>query len=209
MSSLVSRLRAPFERTLAEPLAVTDGLLYRRGNFNGSFDQVILDALMTVKDVPIAFSPGFRWGTSLLPGDTITRERVMDQTAITYPWVRVTEMTGERIKAMLEAVCDNLFNPDPYYQQGGDMVRVGGLTYACEPNAQMGRRIHDLRLSGTPLEAGKTYKAASWAPIAGAADGEPVWEVVERYLRDRKVIAPPAVNAPRLIGVAGNPGVGQ
>jgi sulfur-oxidizing protein SoxB len=208
MAELVAKIRAPFETKLAEPLAVSEGLLYRRGNFNGSFDQLILDALMEVKGAPIAFSPGFRWGTTILPGQVITREHVMDQTAITYPFVTVTEMSGETIKAVLEDVCDNLFNPDPYYQQGGDMVRVGGLTYTCEPNARMGQRIRDLVLNGKPIEAGRKYKVAGWAPVAEGARGEPIWEVVEAFLRDKRTMAPPKVNLPRLVGVEGNPGIG-
>ncbi len=152
MQAHIDKVRAPYKAKLEEKLAVTDGLLYRRGNFNGTFDQLILDALMEVKGAEIGFSPGFRWGTSLLSGQAITREHLMDQTAITYPYTTLTEMTGEFIKTVLEDVCDNLFNPDPYYQQGGDMVRVGGLTYTCEPNAEMGRRISDMRLNGKPIE---------------------------------------------------------
>jgi sulfur-oxidizing protein SoxB len=207
MAALIAKIRAPHEATLAQPLAVSEGLLYRRGNFNGSLDQVILDALMEVKGAPIAFSPGFRWGTTILPGQTITREHVMDQTAITYPFVTVTQMSGATIKAVLEDVCDNLFNPDPYYQQGGDMVRVGGLTYTCEPNAKMGSRIRDMALNGKPIEADKRYKVAGWAPVAEGAQGEPVWDVVETYLRARKTIAPPRVNLPKLVGVDRNPGI--
>jgi sulfur-oxidizing protein SoxB len=207
MQALIDKIRAPHAAKLSEPLAVTETLLYRRGNFNGSFDQVILDALMTVKGAQIAFSPGFRWGPSLLPGQTITREDVMDQTAITYPYVTLNDMTGATIKAILEDVADNLFNPDPYYQQGGDMVRVGGLTYTCEPKAKMGARIHDMRLNGTPIEAAKTYTVAGWAPVAEGAKGEPIWEVVETYLRAQKTIAAPDVNLPRLVGVDDNPGI--
>ena len=208
MSALITQIRAPYEQKLAEPLAVTEGLLYRRGNFNGSFDQVMLDALMAVKDAPIAFSPGFRWGASLLPGQTITREDVMNQTAITYPAVTLSAMSGATIKAVLEDVADNLFNPDPYYQQGGDMVRVGGLTYTCDPNAKIGGRIQDLRRDDTPIEPGKTYKVAGWAPVAEGVQGEPIWEVVETYLKDKRVIASPQVNTPKLIGVKANPGMG-
>ncbi len=207
MAALIARQRAPYAQKLAEPLAVTEGLLYRRGNFNGSFDQVILDALIAVKGAQIALSPGFRWGTSLLPGQSITREHVMDQTAITYPHVTLTDMSGETLKAVLEDVADNLFNPDPYYQQGGDMVRVGGLAYTCEPRAKMGDRIRDMRLGDAPIEPTKTYRVAGWAPVAEGAKGEPVWEVVETYLKDKKVIAPPKVNVPRLMGVEGDPGM--
>ena len=207
MSALIERVRRPFAQQLAEPLAITEGLLYRRGNFNGTFDQVILDALMEVKGAQIAFSPGFRWGPSLLPGHVVTREDVMNQTAITYPAVTVSEFTGEQIKSILEDVGDNLFNPDPYYQQGGDMVRVGGLTYACAPRASMGSRISDMRLNGTPVGAGKTYRVAGWAPVAENASGEPIWNVVETWLKDRGRIAPVKANVPRLIGVAADPGI--
>jgi len=210
MTALIEKHRAPYAARLDEKLATTDGLLYRRGNFNGSFDQLILDALMKEKDAPIAFSPGFRWGTSLLPGSAITMEDVLNQTAITYPYTTVTEMSGAQIKSVLEDVCDNLFNPDPYYQQGGDMVRVGGLEYTCEPNAAMGKRIQDMRLDGKPLDAARTYKVAGWAPVSEAArdkGGEPVWDLVARYLRNEKVVKVTQPNVPKLKGVAGNPGM--
>ena len=207
MAALIQEERKPFEGKLQEPLAVTEGLLYRRGNFNGSWDQLIVDALRAVQDAEIAFSPGFRWGTTLLPGETIRREQLMDQTAITYPYATVNAFRGEQIKAILEDVADNLFNPDPYLQQGGDMVRVGGLSYACNPTARMGSRISDLRIGDRPLEPGKTYKVAGWAPVAEGASGTPVWELVERYLKDRRTIAPSVPNLPRLIGVAHNPGL--
>ena len=210
MSALIAKSRAPYEAKLSEKLATTEGTLYRRGNFNGTFDQLILDALMEVRGADIAFSPGFRWGTSLLPGQAITREHLMDQTAISYPWTTLTDMRGETIKTILEDVGDNLFNPDPYYQQGGDMVRTGGLTYTCEPGAKMGSRIQDMRLNGKLIEADKTYKVAGWAPVAEASKnaGPPVWELVESYLKAKKVVKPVKPNTPRLVGVQGNPGLG-
>jgi sulfur-oxidizing protein SoxB len=207
MQAHIDKSRAPYAARLSEKLAVTEGLLYRRGNFNGTADQVILDALLKVKDAEIAFSPGFRWGTTLLPGEAITMESVMDWSAITYPYTTVTPMTGATIKTVLEDVCDNLFNPDPYYQQGGDMVRVGGLSYTCAPNARMGDRIRDMRLDGKPIDAGKTYKVAGWAPVAEGAKGEPVWEVIGAYLRDAKSIAPPKLELPKLEGVANDAGL--
>lgn len=207
MAGLIEKTRAPFLPRLTEKLAVTEGLLYRRGNFNGSWDQLILDAMLEVKGADIAFSPGFRWGTTLLPGQAVTFEHLMDQTAITYPYSTLTEMTGEQIKTILEDVADNLFNPDPYYQQGGDMVRVGGMTYACVPNARIGGRVQDMRLHGKPMQADRRYKVAGWAPVAEGAQGEPIWEVVARWLRDRRTITPRRLNNPRLSGVDGNPGM--
>jgi len=207
MEAVIAKGRAPYLAKLSEKLAVTEGLLYRRGNFNGTVDQVILDALLHVKGAQIAFSPGFRWGTTLLPGDPITFGDVMDWSAITYPHATVTDISGEMIKTILEDVCDNLFNPDPYYQQGGDMVRVGGLEYTCTPGEAMGRRISDMRLAGKPIESAKTYKVAGWAPVAEGAKGEPVWDVISAYLRDRKSIAPPKLNLPRVAGVGANPGI--
>ena len=211
MDALITKSRAPFERKLGERLAVSDTLLYRRGNFNGSWDQLICDAMLQVQGAQIAFSPGFRWGTTLLPGETITREAMMDQLAITYPHTTLAEMSGATIKTILEDVADNLFNPDPYYQQGGDMVRVGGLEYRCEPAAAMRRRISGMRLAGVSVEAGKTYKVAGWAPVAEEArqaGSKPIWDVVETWLEAQggHVKAAP-INTPTLFGVQGNPGL--
>jgi sulfur-oxidizing protein SoxB len=207
MDALITKIRAPYAAKLNERLALTEGTLYRRGNFNGTFDQLILDALMEVKGADLAFSPGFRWGTSLLPDSPILMEQLMDQTATTYSYSTLTNMTGATIKTVMEDVADNLFNPDPYYQQGGDMVRVGGLTYAIAPNEKIGNRIQDMRLNGSPIDAGKTYKVAGWAPVAEGASGEPVWEVVAQWLRTKKTVAPRKLNTPRIIGMDGNPGI--
>ena len=212
MDALITKVRQPFEARLNEKLAVTEGLLYRRGNFNGSWDQLICDALMAVQGADIAFSPGFRWGTTLLPGDTITRELMMDQLAITYPYATLSEMNGETLKGVLEDVADNLFNPDPYYQQGGDMVRVGGLAYTCDPAQAMGSRISDMRLRGKPLEAGKKYKVAGWAPVVEEArtlpGTKPVWELVESWFKAQSGrVKPRTLNTPRLLGMQGNPGL--
>ncbi len=210
MSDHIRNVRAPFAQKLDEKLAVTEGLLYRRGNFNGTADQLILDALMAEKDSPIAFSPGFRWGTALLPGQAIRMEDLMDQTAITYPFVTVNEFTGETIRTILEDVADNLFNPDPYYQQGGDMVRVGGMSYAIDPNAAMGKRITRMELNGKPINSGHVYKVAGWAPVAEeakVAGGEAIWDVCARYLRAQKIVKVKAPNVPVIEGMRGNPGM--
>lgn len=213
MAALLEKIRKPYTSKLAEKLAVTDGLLYRRGNFNGSWDQLVCDALIEVQGAEIALSPGFRWGTTLLPGDTITRELMMDQLAITYPYATLTEMSGEAIKGILEDVADNLFNPDPYYQQGGDMVRVGGLSYTCEPTQKMGQRISRMTLGGKPLEASRIYKVAGWAPVAEAArttpGNKPIWDVVETWLKSQPDghVTARKVNAPTLIGMADNKGI--
>jgi sulfur-oxidizing protein SoxB len=210
MEALIRKIRAPYEAKLGETLAVTEGTLYRRGNFNGSGDQLLLDALMDVQGAEIAFSPGFRWGTSLLAGQPITREWLMDMTATTYSYATVSSLSGETIKTVLEDVADNLFNPDPYYQQGGDMVRVGGLQYTIDPTAAAGRRIQEMRLAGKPIEAGKNYKVAGWAPVAeeaARAGNKPVWELVEQWLRARGgKVTPRRVNVPRLAGGLPNPG---
>jgi len=210
MDDLINRIRAPYEARLAQQLGVTDGLLYRRGNFNGTGDQLLVDALMEVQGAQIAFSPGFRWGTTLLPGQAITREWLLDMTATTYSFATVTEMTGETIKTVLEDVGDNLFNPDPYYQQGGDMVRVGGLTYSCDPTARMGQRISDMRLGGQLIDASRRYKVAGWAPVAEEARraGHPqVWDVVEQWLKAQGGrIKPRQLNTPKVIGALPNPG---
>jgi sulfur-oxidizing protein SoxB len=208
MDALIKKVRAPYEAKLNEKLAVTDDFLYRRGNFNGTWDQLLVDALMEVKGADAAFSPGFRWGTTLLPGDPITMERLMDQTAITYPQTTLTNMTGETIKSIMEDVADNLFNADPYYQQGGDMVRVGGIDYTIDPTKKIGHRISNMTMKGKPVDASKTYIVAGWAPVAEGATGEPVWDVVASYLRDVKVVKGVKLNTPKIVGVGkGNPGI--
>jgi sulfur-oxidizing protein SoxB len=212
MNALIDKIRAPYETKLAEKLAVAEGTLYRRGNFNGTFDQLIVDGLIKMKGADLAFSPGFRWGTSLLPGQTITMEHLLDQTAITYPYTTLTSMSGEMIKTILEDVADNIFNPDPYYQQGGDMVRVGGMQYSIDPAAGAGKRISDMRLGDKPIEASKTYKVAGWAPVSEAArdaGGEPIWDVIAAYLRDIKTVSAKAPNIPAIKGAANNPGMGS
>ena len=213
MDALITKIRAPYEAKLGEALGRTEGTLYRRGNFNGSGDQLLLDALMDVQGAEIAFSPGFRWGTTLLAGQAITREWLMDMTATTYSYATVNSMSGEMLKTVLEDVCDNLFNPDPYYQQGGDMVRVGGLQYSCNPTASAGRRIEDMRLNGKPIEAGRTYKVAGWAPVseeaAKAPGNRPVWELVEEWLKAKGgKVGPRAINSPKLTAALPNQGFG-
>ena len=201
MASYVAKVRQPFEEKLGEKLAVTEGTLYRRGTYNGTFDQLILDALLAQKDAPIAFSPGFRWGTTLLPGEAITLEQLMDQTAITYPQVTVNSLSGSQIKAVLEDIADNLFHADPYSRQGGDMVRVAGMSYSIDPAAKIGARIGDLRVGERPMAADATYKVAGWASVQEGASGEPVWEVVGRHLRALKTVPLLPVNQPRLRSV--------
>ncbi len=208
MVKYISEVRAPYLGQLTEKLAVAEQTLFRRGNFNGTFDQVICDALIKVNDAQISLSPGFRWGTTVLPGQTITLDNVMDQTCITYPETYRREMTGADIKTILEDVCDNLFNPDPYVQQGGDMVRVGGLDYVCDPLESIGNRISDMQLNdGTKIEADKSYVVAGWATVGSQAPGEPIWETVATYLRDVKTVKIERLNTPKLKGVAGNPGL--
>lgn len=207
MLKLIDKVREPFKKELAEELAVCDEVLYRRGNFNGTFDQLICNALMERLDTPIAFSPGFRWGTSLLPGQPITFEHVADQTAITYGTVTRNELTGEAIKTILEDVADNLFNPDPYYQQGGDMVRVGGLKFSFDPTAKMGERVSELELAGSALDMTKKYPVAGWASVQESVpENKQIWEVVADYLRDKKTINKIDLNTPKLKNVEGNPG---
>jgi sulfur-oxidizing protein SoxB len=208
MQAYIDNVRKPYLGKLNEKLATAGELLYRRGNFNGTFDQIICDAQRVVGDAQIALSPGFRWGTTVLPGQDITMEHVLDQTCTTYPETYVREMSGEEVKLILEDVLDNLFNEDPYYQQGGDMVRVAGLDYVCDPTAKMGGRVSEMRLdNGKLIEAGKKYKVAGWATVGAQSPGRPIWEIVADYLRDQKVAKVTKFNTPKLKNVAGNPGI--
>src|SRR5881296_2452331 len=183
MAQLLRELGSPWEAKLGERLAVSESLLYRRGNFNGTFDELILDALLKRFDAQVAVSPGFRWGVTILPGQEITLADVYAHTALTYANTWVRELTGREIHAIMEDVADNLFHPDPYYRQGGDMVRLGGLTYAIDPAQALGRRISDIRVGARPLEPARRYKTAGWASVATEADGPPAWDVVADHLR--------------------------
>jgi sulfur-oxidizing protein SoxB len=183
MARLIREIRAPHEARLAERLAVSETLLYRRGNFNGSFDEIILDALLKQFDAEVAFSPGFRWGVTILPGQEITLEDVYSHTGLTYPNTLVRELTGAEIHQILEDVADNLFHRDPYYRQGGDMVRAGGLTYTIDPRQPMGRRITGIHVARKPIGADRRYKTASWASPGPEAPGPPAYDVVAAHLR--------------------------
>ncbi|MHC2338356.1 thiosulfohydrolase SoxB [Bradyrhizobium sp. USDA 4454] len=208
MQALIDKMREPHVDDWSDKLGTADRLLYRRGNFSGTVDQLICDALLNELDAEIALSPGFRWGLTTLAGQPVTMEDVLSETAITYPETYVATMTGSQIKDVLEDVCDNLFNTDPYYQQGGDMVRVGGLAYTCTPGESVGKRTSELKLgNGKHLEAGKHYKVAGWASV-NQQSGAPIWDVVARHLRAGR---PPNRNEPgvTLKGVEDNPGIAR
>jgi len=206
MTALIDKMREPHAASYAEKITTSDRLLYRRGNFGGTVDQLICDALRREFDAEIALSPGFRWGSSMLPGQPLTMEDVLSETAITYPETYLQTMTGGQIKDILEDVCDNLFNADPYHQQGGDMVRVGGLAYTCTPTEGVGRRISDLKLdNGHALEAAKSYKVAGWASV-NAQQGTPVWDVLAKHLASGKMPEQRGTGV-TLRGVDDNPGI--
>jgi sulfur-oxidizing protein SoxB len=206
MQALIEKIRQPYATAYAEKIATSDRLLYRRGNFGGTVDQLICDALRGEFDAEIALSPGFRWGLSVLPGQPVTMEDVLSETAMTYPETYVQSMTGGQIKNILEDVCDNLFNADPYYQQGGDMVRVGGFSYTCTPAENIGHRISELKLdNGRAIAAGKNYKVAGWASV-NEQKGMPVWDVLVRHLRSGKT-SDRRGDGVTLKGVDDNPGI--
>jgi sulfur-oxidizing protein SoxB len=208
MQALIETMREPHAAAASGKITTANQLLYRRGNFEGTVDQWICDALRGEFDAEIALSPGFRWGISLPPGQPVTMEDVMAETAINYPETYQQRMTGSEIKDALEDVCDNLFNADPYYQQGGDMVRVGGMTYTCTPAESVGRRISDIKLgNGRGIEAGKSYKVAGWASV-NAQNGVPVWDVLANHLRSPKTPDGRGVGV-TLRGVDDNPGIAE
>ena len=207
MAELIGKLRAPHVTDWAEKIATPDRLLYRRDNFAGPIDELICTALRSELDAEIALSPGFRWGVTALSGQPMTMEDVLAETAITYPETYVQEMTGAEIKDVLEDICDNLFNPDPYYQQGGDMVRAGGLSYSCSPTNAIGSRISELKLAnGKAISATRHYKVAGWASVNGQ-QGAPVWDVVGKYLRSGRMFQERLGTGVTLKGVDGNPGI--
>jgi sulfur-oxidizing protein SoxB len=206
MTALIEKIRAPQVAAWSRKIATIDRLLYRRDNFTGTVDQLICAALRREFDTEIALSPGFRWGASFLPNQPLTMEDVLGETAITYPETYVSRLTGSEIKNTLEDVCDNLFNPDPYHQQGGDMVRIGGLTYSCTPAEAIGRRISELKLdNGRTIAPNKRYTVAGWAAV-NAQQGKPVWDVLAKHLGSGKPLDLPA-NGVALRGVSDNPGI--
>ncbi len=207
-----ARVGKTYEEILGEKLAIADRVLYRRGNFMGTWDQVLCNALRHEYDADIALSAGVRWGTSTLEGEWITMEDVMTQCATTYSETYVMDMTGADLLNMLEGVADNLFDPDPYLQSGGDMVRVGGLDYTIKPNAELGHRISDVRLdNGHIIEAGETYKVAGWATVNRTPEGRLMWDVVRDYIVATRgkdnVLKLPKINHPKVVGVKDNPGI--
>jgi sulfur-oxidizing protein SoxB len=203
VSAKIAAIRAPHEKMLREPIGKTETLLYRRGNFNGTLDDVICDALLAERDAEIALSPGFRWGNSLLPGQDITREDIYNATALSYPAAYRMTMTGARLKEVLEDVADNLFNPDPYYQQGGDMVRVGGVSYTIDVSQSVGRRISALTSlkTGQPLDASKDYVVTGWASVNEGTEGPAIWDVVMNHIQKKRVVAPTEAGRVRVLGL--------
>ena len=203
MSQLIDNLRAPYETECNRVIGQAGSLLYRRGNFNGTWDDVICDAIREERDVEIALSPGFRWGTTLLPNSPITIDDLYTQTSMNYPAVYRSEMTGEQLKLMLEDVCDNLFNIDPYYQQGGDMVRIGGMSYSCAPKETMGNRINNMTLSrtGEAIEANKSYSVGGWASVSEDVEGPAIYDLMEDYITRKKIITPSGDTSVKVIGM--------
>lgn len=203
MSALIDEVRAPFEADLSRVLGKTESLLYRRGNFNGTFDDLICQALLEERDAQIALSPGFRWGTSLLPGQDITFEDLHNACAMTYPAAYRSTMNGQMLKDILEDVGDNLFNKDPYYQQGGDMVRVGGMGYTIDPKMEIGERISDMTLlsTGEPIDPAKDYVVAGWASVNEDTEGPAIWDVVENHITKNPTVKLPDNESVKVIGV--------
>jgi sulfur-oxidizing protein SoxB len=207
VAQVVEQWRAPHKAMLEEELADVETLLYRRGNFTGTMDQLICDALLEQLDAQIVMSPGFRWGNTVLPGGKMTMEDLLSETAMTYPDVYVQMMSGAAIKSAMEDVCDNLFNPDPFYQQGGDMVRMGGMNYACAPANTIGNRISAMTLdNGETIDAAKMYKVAGWASVSKPQTTKPVWDVVADHLRAKKTVRIEKRNEIKVIGITNNPG---
>ena len=202
MAAAVAKVRAPFAAELKRTIGHTESLLYRRGNFNGTFDDLICQAILAERDAEIALSPGFRWGGTLLPGEPITFEALTNATAMTYPNCYRVDMTGAQLKDILEDVADNIFHPDPYFQGGGDMVRVGGMGYTIDVSKPMGSRISGLTFlkDGKPIDASRNYVVAGWASVGQHTQGPPIWDVVERHVAKVKSVKIGANTAVKIVG---------
>ena len=189
-AAMIEKARAPYKEKLGTVLAQNESLLYRRGNFNGTFDDLICDAMLKERDAELSLSPGFRWGGTLIPGQPVTFEALSNATAMTYPNCYRTEMTGKQLKDILEDIADNIFHPDPYFQGGGDMVRVGGMGYSIDVSKPIHKRISNMTFlkTGKPIDPQRKYVVAGWASINQATKGPPIWEVVEKYLARVKTV---------------------
>jgi sulfur-oxidizing protein SoxB len=206
------RVGKSYKEILEEKLAIADRLLYRRGNFMGTWDQILCNALRAEYKADVALSAGVRWGTTTLKGDWITMEDVMNQCSMTYAETYVSDMTGKQLMDVLEQVADNLFDPDPYLQSGGDMVRAGGLDYTIEPTKPLFKRITEAKLdNGDAIDPDAVYKVAGWAVVNRTPDGRLIWDVVRDYIKANKgkdnILVLPKINNPKLINVAKNPGI--
>lgn len=203
MTKLIKQIRSPYEKECNRIIGKTDNLLYRRGNFNGSWDDVICDAIMQERDTEISLSPGFRWGTTLLPGQNITVDDIYSQTSMNYPEVYRVEMTGKMIKDLLEDVCDNIFNPDPFFQQGGDMVRVGGLSYTCHPKNKIGNRISNLRMMSSDmlLQSNQKYVVGGWGSVNQNVKGPAIYDLLENFISEKKVIKASSKETVKIVGM--------
>lgn len=193
MAAMIEKARAPYAAELTRVIGSTETLLYRRGNFNGTWDDLICQGIIEERDTQIALSPGFRWGTTLLPGQDITIDDLYTETSMSYPAVYRNEMSGQQLKDILEDVCDNLFNPDPFLQQGGDMVRVGGMTYTCSVNQTIGNRISDMRLAATgeAIDPARTYVVGGWASVSEGVEGPAIYDLMETFITRRKTVSVP------------------
>ncbi len=203
MAAKIAEVRAPYESEATRVIGKSEGLLYRRGNFNGSWDDLICQGILTERDTEISLSPGFRWGTTLLPGQDITIDDLYTQTSMNYPSVYRLEFTGQQLKDILEDVCDNLFNKDPFFQQGGDMVRVGGMSYTCAPKQDIGSRISDMMLlkTGEPIEAGKSYVVGGWASINENVEGPAIYDLMETHISNLGTVSAPENRAVKVVGI--------
>jgi sulfur-oxidizing protein SoxB len=203
MTKHIEKLRSPYESECNRIIGQAETLLYRRGNFNGTWDDIICDSIIEKRETQISLSPGFRWGTSLLPGQDITIDDLYSQTSMNYPQVYRVEMTGKQLKSILEDVCDNLFNPDPFFQQGGDMVRVGGMTYTCSPKSESGSRVSEMRLRGDGelIESSKTYMVGGWGSVNKDVSGPPIYNILESYITEKQLIKPQYPNPVRVLGM--------
>jgi sulfur-oxidizing protein SoxB len=203
MTKHIEKLRSPYETECNRVIGQADTLLYRRGNFNGTWDDILCDSIIDRRETQISLSPGFRWGTSLLPGQAITIDDIYSQTSMNYPEVYRSEMTGKQLKNILEDVCDNLFNLDPFFQQGGDMVRVGGMTYTCSPKAKNGSRISEMRLveDGELIESSKTYVVGGWGSVNKDVSGPPIYDILESYINEKQLVKPQNPNPVRVLGM--------
>ena len=158
MAAMVDEVMAPHRDFLLQVVGRAGSPLDRATSLEATMDNVLLDAVAAAAGTELAFSNGWRYGAPILPGD-VTMAQLWNIVP-THPPVSTVELTGEELRAMLEANLERTYSADPYCQMGGFVKRCRGLNMYFKMENPKGHRIEDLLVDGAPVQAGRSYRAA-------------------------------------------------